>query len=113
MVPVIPNNLGNWVEVINKAIPAKKPVKTVLEINLTMNPNLKTQEIRAKTPAATATSETIIKYESERLVIESQLNTEYLVNKRLERQITHLKTCPECSRVNEKVGFCGHCRGDV
>ena len=58
-------------------------------------------------------SETIIKYESERLVIESQLNTEYLVNKRLERQITYLKTCPECSRVNEKAGYCEHCRGDV
>lgn len=60
--PGIPNSLGSCPEAMYSAIPAKKPVKTVLEMNLITNPSLKVQDIVAKTPTMTATRDTIMKY---------------------------------------------------
>lgn len=61
-VPCIPNSVGSCPEAIYNARPAKNPVKTVFEMNLIMNPNLKAQDMSAKTPTITATSDAIIKY---------------------------------------------------
>ena len=54
---------------MNNAIPAKKPVKTVFDMNLTINPNLKTQDKDARTPAITATREAIMAYWPELTII--------------------------------------------
>ena len=60
--PDIPKRVGICPEAIYNAIPAKKPVKTVFEMNLVTNPSLKAQDRSAKIPTITATRDTIIKY---------------------------------------------------
>ena len=47
---------------MNNAIPVKNPVNTGLDMNLTMNPNLKTQDKIARRPAITATRDAISAY---------------------------------------------------
>ena len=43
-----PNIFGICSEAMNNTIPAKNPVKTVFDMNLTINPNLKVHEINTK-----------------------------------------------------------------
>ena len=59
---------GTWVKCLYPArdyceiVLTRKPVKTGLDMNLTMNPNLKPQASSARTPDITATREAISAY---------------------------------------------------